>query len=218
MFARTKALKIRPIDVDIFVHPQHDPACARRGVTFLSRFSGRYEFCMLMFDHHGSGREDETAEDMEASIDQEFSRSAWGRRAKSIVLSPELEIWVWGASSNLERIIGWDSKQVSLPRWLRDQGWTEEGIGKPIRPKQAFEKVLREARTPRSSSLYQQLAETMSLSRCTDRAFLEFKTTLQNWFPPIGDGRLGAMADRARILGDITAPSTDLVDWQVDEY
>ena len=39
LFTRPEALGIRSIDVDISVHPQHDPGCATRGVEFLSNFS-----------------------------------------------------------------------------------------------------------------------------------------------------------------------------------
>ena len=41
LFTRPEALGIRPIDVNISVHPQHDPGCATRGVEFLSNFSQR---------------------------------------------------------------------------------------------------------------------------------------------------------------------------------
>ena len=52
-----------------------------------------------------------------------------------------------------------------------------------MRPKEAFQAALREARRPRSSSLYQQIAEKVSLHRCKDRSFLEFMDVLRSWFP-----------------------------------
>lgn len=36
MLERTQALQIRSIKAEFFVHPQHDPACARQGVAYLS--------------------------------------------------------------------------------------------------------------------------------------------------------------------------------------
>ena len=42
LFERPQALDIRPIQFDVLVHPQHDPACALRGVEFLSNFSEQY--------------------------------------------------------------------------------------------------------------------------------------------------------------------------------
>ena len=62
--------------------------------------------------------------------------------------------------------------------------YLQTGEVKPARPKEAFEAALREARKPRSASLYQQIAERVSLRRCTDTAFLELKSILNNWFPP----------------------------------
>ena len=59
-----------------------------------------------------------------------------------------------------------------------------EALGiRPVEANEAFEAALREARKPRSASLYQQIAERVSLRRCTDTAFLELKSILNNWFP-----------------------------------
>jgi len=183
LFTRPKALDIRSIEADILVHPQHDPACARRGVAFLSNLSERYRYGLLMFDHEGSGREQERTEDLQKSLNEDFARSAWGDRAKAIVLSPELEAWIWTDSPHVEDVTGWRSRHPPLRRWLTDRGWLRENEAKPEQPKEAFQAALREARRPRSSSLYQQIAERVSLRHCTDRSFLEFKDVLRNWFP-----------------------------------
>lgn len=182
LFTRPEALDIRPIQVDILVHPQHDPACARRGVAFLSNLSERYRHGLLMFDHKGSGREQESAQDIQRSLDAEFSRSAWGDRAKTIVLSPELEVWIWTESPHVEAVTGWKDRHPPLRRWLAQHHWLGPNEVKPIRPKEAFQAALRESRRPRSASLYQQIATRVSLRHCTDQSFLEFKTVLRRWF------------------------------------
>ena len=51
LLARPQALGIREVEVDIYYHPQHDPACALRGVEFMSDFSDQYHHGLLMFDH-----------------------------------------------------------------------------------------------------------------------------------------------------------------------
>jgi hypothetical protein len=51
-----------------------------------------------------------------------------------------------------------------------------------MRPKEALEKALYAARKPRSSAIYQSLAEMVSLARCSDRAFIKLKETLRKWF------------------------------------
>jgi hypothetical protein len=35
LLARPEALGMRPVDLDLFVEPDHDPGCALRGVEFL---------------------------------------------------------------------------------------------------------------------------------------------------------------------------------------
>ena len=183
LFTRMKALSIRSIKADILVHPQHDPACARRGVAFVSNLSERYHYGLLIFDHEGSGREQESIEEIQRSLNEDFARSAWGDRAKAIVLSPELETWVWSDSPHVEGIMGWRGRRPSLRRWLTEQGWLRENEVKPLRPKEAFQTALREARRPRSASLYRQIAERVSLRHCTDRSFQEFNQVLHDWFP-----------------------------------
>ena len=186
MFSRPQALGIRAIQTDIFVHPQHDPACAQRGVQFLSGFSSQYKYALLMFDHEGCGREQLQPNSLEMAINEEFSKSAWGDRARGIVLAPELEVWIWSDSPHVDEVLGWKLRQPSLRRWLVDQGWMNENDTKPTRPKEAFESALRVSRIPRSASLFQQLAERVSLRQCTDTSFLQFRNLLQMWFPTLG--------------------------------
>ena len=98
------------------------------------------------------------------------------------MLTPELETWIWSNSPHVDEITGWKNRQPGLRPWLTEQGWFQEGRVKPARPKEAFEAALRKAQIPRSSSLYRQIAEKVSLERCTDKAFREFREILQNWF------------------------------------
>lgn len=60
---------------------------------------------------------------------------------------------------------------------------TDVGAIKPHAPKEAMEAVLRLARLPRSAARYRQLAEKISLDRCSDETFRKLRTTLQTWFP-----------------------------------
>ena len=182
LLARPAALGIRPINADIRVHPRHDAACARRGVPFLAGFSNQYDYALLMFDHEGSGKENIPAMDLQKQINEEFARSTWGERAKAIVLSPELESWIWSDSPHIDSVAGWKDRNPPLRRWLTNQGWLQKGEVKPRQPKEAFRAALREAQTPRSASLYEQIAEKVSLNKCNDTAFQEFKSIMQRWF------------------------------------
>ena len=183
LLARPEALGIRPVDADVFVEPEHDPACALRGVDFLTNLSRQYGHGLLLFDHKGSGKEAATPQDLQTSLNRAFANSAWGERARAVVLAPELEAWIWSDSPHVDAVAGWRNRDPKLRLWLIEQNYLREGESKPRQPKEAFEAALREARKPRSASLYQQIAEKVSLRRCKDAAFLELKGILNDWFP-----------------------------------
>lgn len=183
LLPRNQSLGIRAITFDIIVDSQHDPACAQRGVGFLSIFSRQYSHGLLIFDHQGSGREIVNPRALQAQLNGEFAASAWGERARAIVLSPELEAWVWSNSPLVDDVVGWRDQPISLKDWLTEQGLLKEGEGKPTRPKEAFQAALYQMQTRRSASLYRQLAEKVSFRRCQDAAFLELRTILSDWFP-----------------------------------
>ena len=149
----------------------------------MSDFSDQYHHGLLMFDHEGSGREQTDPQELQKALNEEFTNSAWGDRAKTIILSPELEMWVWSDSPHVSRVAGWEDGNRQLRSWLIEQEYLQEGEAKPTRPKEAFEAALHQSRTPRSSSLYLQLAQNVSFERCSDTAFLEFKRIMQDWFP-----------------------------------
>ena len=77
LLSRPQALGIRGVDVDIYYHPQHDPACALRGVEFMSDFSDQYHYGLLMFDHEGSGREQTHPQELQTTLNEEFTNSPW---------------------------------------------------------------------------------------------------------------------------------------------
>jgi hypothetical protein len=183
LFSRPQAIGIREISYSIFIESEHDPACAMRGVQSLAIFAAQYQHALLIFDHEGCGKENLTKEKLSGDLNEEFVRSAWGDRAKAIVISPELEAWVWSDSPHVDEIAGWQRHRPGLRSWLRDHGWLQQNEVKPESPKEAFEAALRERKIPRSSSLYLQMAQKVSLKRCVDPSFNEFCNLLRQWFP-----------------------------------
>jgi hypothetical protein len=67
--------------------------------------------------------------------------------------------------------------------WLREQAFEFDANEKPVRPKEALEAALSVPNQPRSSALYKQIASSISLARCRDKAFMRLKHQLQSWFP-----------------------------------
>lgn len=175
-------LKIRKIEFDVLSHPQHDSGCFKRGHEFISLFLNQYTHCLIIFDHHGCGREKNTREEVEDEVRERLSTKGWEDRAEAIVIDPELEAWVWSDSPHVNRFLGWEQLSHDLRSWLEEKGlWSKDQL-KPHDPKLAVEQALRYVQKPISSSIYKQIAEAVSFDRCSDPAFLKLKTTLKSWF------------------------------------
>jgi hypothetical protein len=166
----------------IFVHFQRDAGCYNGCSEFLRPYTKDYEHCLVIFDHEGSGQENKSRDAIENELEQKLSLSGWGNRAKVIVLEPEIEAWVWSDSPHIEEILGWRERTPNLRNWLKTKGFIKNEEIKPTRPKEAVEEAMREVRKPRSSAVYQQIAERVSFKNCTDKSFLKLKITLQEWF------------------------------------
>jgi hypothetical protein len=130
----------------------------------------------------GSGQEVQEKEALERTASERLANSGWGDRAAAIILDPELEVWVWSDSPEVDRCLGWKGQPHDLREWLRNQGLWAHGTSKPRDPKRAVELALRKMNRPRSSSIYLQLAKSISLQKCTDPAFSRFKEILMAWF------------------------------------
>lgn len=181
---RPESLGIRPIEFLVTSENGHDPACAKAGVDLLDQYVKDFDHALLMFDHEGSGRERESPEEIEASLDAEFQRSTWGVRARAIVVAPELEVWLWGGSPHVDDAIGWRGRLPSLRDWLAEEGWWPQDALKPRRPKEAFRAAVRKTQSGAHPKIMQEIARRASYRRCSDRAFLRLGDTLRTWFPP----------------------------------
>jgi hypothetical protein len=183
LLSRPEALRIRSVRFIIRTHLGRDPGCARDGHNFLRPMSRTCHHALIMFDHEGCGREGEQPQALEDEVALNLSSNGWGDRAKALILSPELEIWVWSDSPEVDRCLGWQLRTPDLRTWLKAKGFWAQGAEKPAEPKSAVEASLREVKKPRSSSIYKQIAQSVSLRRCTDVGFRRFSSTLQSWFP-----------------------------------
>lgn len=180
---RQKALGMRVVSAEVFVHPEHDPGCYLRSHTFLRSMVNKYAKAIVLFDRDGCGAEALTRAELEAEVEGRLESSGWKGRCGVVVLDPELEVWVWSDSPHVAEILGWRRRTPPLPEWLKNEQFWHEGAAKPHAPKEAMQAVLRLTQLPRSASRYKQLAEAVSLDRCRDAAFLKLKRTLQAWFP-----------------------------------
>jgi len=176
---RHKSLGIRQVQADVFIHPRRDPGVFHEAHIFLQPFRSGYRYALVMFDHEGCGQQNKPAQQVEQEVKQRLEQSGWQGRCEVIALEPELEAWVWSSSHHVPKVLGLNREQ--LQQIL--QRFPKTHLGKPQRPKDAMEECLRQAKIPRSSSIYAELAETVGLQNCVEPSFVKFRRTLQKWFP-----------------------------------
>ena len=180
---RGPSLGTRPINYEVLVHPRRDPGCYHEAPDILQPYLRRAARALVMFDLEGSGQEARTAAEVAADLLCRFKRSGWDERAAIVVIDPELEVWVWSDSPQVDAVLGWSGRIPSLRQWLESKGLWTAGNPKPSWPKDAFLVALREASVQRSSALFRELAEKVGLERCQDPAFAQLRTLLATWFP-----------------------------------
>lgn len=183
LLSRPQSLAFRSLTYDLFVHPDRDPGCLLRSHDFLRPFSARYGYALVLLDQEGCGQQHRDRTELEAGIEERLGQSGWEGRSAAVVISPELENWVWSDSPRVDAALGWDRKEMALRDWLREKELLSPGAAKPAEPKRAVELVLRTVRRPRSSSIYLELAKGVSTERCTDPAFQKLRRCLGEWFP-----------------------------------
>lgn len=178
---RPESLEIRPIEFDFLVHPGRDGGARKSGPELLRLGRQTFGHALLVLDFEGSGTNLPDSIALENELDGRLSMQ-WADSAKSIVIDPELDIWVWGGDNAIQLAIGW-TRQEPVREWLRGRGFAFEDNDKPTRPKEALEATLRELGVPRSSAVYKEIAERISLRRCNDQAFIRMREKLTEWFP-----------------------------------
>ena len=179
--SRPKALGIREITFEFRTHMGRDGGVRTSGAEALALESRRFTHALLVLDHEGSGAR-EAPLDLEQQLDQQLG-ARWGENAKAIVISPELDAWLWGNDNLLAEVFQWPSGEPPIRDWLHARKFEFGDNRKPLRPKEALEALRPIHRLPRSSALYRKVAERISLPRCTDPAFLRMAETLRRWFP-----------------------------------
>jgi len=149
---------------------------------FLAVSAGAASFALVVFDREGCGRI-EPRETIEKEVEARLAANGWANRSAAVVIDPELEAWVWSDSPHVQTALRWTKGRPQLEEWLVQKGYRHPEQQKPHQPKKAVEDLLRLSKTPRSSSIYRELAEQVSFQRCTDPAFLKLRQVLKQWFP-----------------------------------
>lgn len=140
----------------------------------------------MLLDFEGCGTQLLDPIALEQELDQEI-RMTWNDKGKTIVISPEVDIWLWGSDNALREVFQWPLRK-GVRNFLRAKGFAFSADGKPLRPKEALEAMVPVHRQPRSSALYEKVTKKISLRNCRDPAFLRLCKQLRIWFSVVGDG------------------------------
>ncbi|MCB8951673.1 MAG: hypothetical protein H6650_06620 [Ardenticatenales bacterium] len=177
---RTRALGIRRVNFSLQRHPNRDNGVFHDSPDFLRLYVNRAQNALVLLDREGSGQERLSAVEIEEDVESRLQKNGWkAERSAVVVLDPELEVWVWSDSPHVPRILGLEPAELELFLSTQPHALT----GKPQKPKEALQQVLRISGRPFSARIFQELAQAVSL-RTDERAFNKLRNTLQTWFPP----------------------------------
>ena len=183
LLQRHQALSIRKVTAQVDRYVGRDSGCYLRAHDYLRSFIRQFNYALVVFDRHGCGNEGQPPVALEEEVEERLRRNGWADRSAAIVLDPELESWVWSDSPEVDRTLGWAERSPKLRSWLQEQRLWPAEARKPHGPKMAMARALKAVGMRRSPATFRQLAERVSLRRCSDPAFIKLKTTLQRWFP-----------------------------------
>lgn len=187
ILVRHQSLGVRAISFDIERHPQRDAGMVQSGAELTRMRKGQYTKALLLWDHHGSGRDHRQAPDeVRAELQDKLDSFTWRTNSSVQVLVPELEQWLWFCEPALVAHCGITS--VQLQEWVSDQA---AKLRQPVeqlkqrQPKELFEHIVRERlrRTisPRDFEEIGRRASVKGLMACP--SFRVLVETLRSWFP-----------------------------------
>lgn len=186
LLTRPRDLRIRCPRFSVERHPRRDSGCRTEAVAWLRPMLRRFSHALVVFDRHGCGSL-KTRERIQSKLEEELYRNGWqegeAKKAKVIVIDPELEAWAWGDRKALPAAMGWKGDAARVRKWLGEQGLWPRDRSKPPDPKTAMQKTMGHFHAPQSPAKYGKLAVRAELRTCRDPAFNELRQTLRDWFP-----------------------------------
>lgn len=175
--------KLKEFSFDVITHQHRDPGVVNQGVEYARPHINQYRYLMLLFDYEGCGKEKNSREVIETSLEKSLCSNGWDDRCACVIFEPELESWLWVNKSHLHDIADWDNEQ-DVYEWIKTKGYKfKPETNKPVRPKEAFDSILKKQRIPHSSSLFAKFGMKAGYNECVDPSFTKFIEILKKWFP-----------------------------------
>jgi len=175
---RRESLGIKNITKNIMPHPLKDPGVYSQGVEFCRNFQREYAKFIIILDFKFSGSQRSPEEMREEMIDKAKSCGFSDNNFEIIVISPELEAWIWKSRRHMASLVGWD--EGKLNDWLKKTFNLHNN--KPKNPKEVYLELLRVSRTQKSSDNFSKMAGIIGFKDCQDPAFNSFQAILLKWF------------------------------------
>lgn len=167
----------------LVAHGQNDPGLYTRANEFLQPYASTHRHAVVIVDAEWDGSPGENA--ISLRLNEHLINAGWlDDSGCAVVITPELENWVWQDSPHVCSALGFEGAYAALRAALETKDLWQPNEAKPDRPKEAVEWVLRQSRKGRSSAIYQQLAMRVTARGCTDQAFHTLRNALLRWFPP----------------------------------
>lgn len=163
----------------------NDPGVYTRAHEFLRPYQKTHRYAVIALDNAWEASPGVAG--IEDNISKNMVKAGWdANNFVAIVIDPELEVWILQDTPVVEQAFRFKQKNVSMREWLEQKGLWNAGVSKPDDPKKAVEDVLKISKTPRSSAIYRQITNRVSVKRCQDPAFQKLCSALQQWFPSHG--------------------------------
>lgn len=186
LLKRPQALGIREVSYEIERHPQRDCGMVQSAAELIRMKKGQYDKVLLIWDHHGSGREHRQGpRDVADEVQNKLDSYTWIDNSAVVVLIPELEQWLWfgeQAVATYYRIT-----PSTLQNWIQlrsDQIGLSADALRRDQPKELFEYIVREKikRTisPRDFEGIGAKISIAALERC--QTFFLISRILRKWF------------------------------------
>lgn len=181
VLGRWQALGLRgPIEFDVVNTAGTDGGVRTHGAAMMARLANSARHAVILFDHDGCGSE-ASAVDLEAELERSAA-PAWGDRLACVVLEPELEEWVVGATRTFSAVE--ELEGVDAGAWWPAHGFPSDSRGKPQPVKDAVDALFEAHGARRTAANFRLIAGRASLKieRCQSRSFHKFVERLRGWF------------------------------------
>ena len=188
LLTRPEALEIRGISSEIQRHQRRDSGMVADGPELVRNRKGDFGKVLLIWDHHGSGRDHRQTPHLVArDIAGRLDGVTWSGNHAVAVLDPELEQWIWHCEPALAAHLKIAATQLSewVEAFAQRAGTTIEAAKRDT-PKALFEEIvrvrLRKPISPRDFEHIGQRASIPALLACP--SFAAIMLALRSWFPP----------------------------------